>query len=137
MTNDQPNHNSQNPKKYDLAERTTKFSKDIIDFLKIDCEGGEWDILSNLSDQELKRIKIISLEYHNQYIPNLDKKIIKIGIFVIIAATAITVLTSPGMPFKVFLFTNSTIIEKMSANIMLNITTIHKVESNIFLFFIF
>ena len=34
MTNVQPNSNSQNPKKYDLAERTTKFSKDIIDFLK-------------------------------------------------------------------------------------------------------
>ena len=34
MTNVQPNSNSQNPKKYDLAERTTKLSKDIIDFLK-------------------------------------------------------------------------------------------------------
>ena len=41
MTNDQPNTKSQCPKpndqtqkKYDLAERTTKFSKDIIDFLK-------------------------------------------------------------------------------------------------------
>lgn len=34
MTNVQPNSNSQNHKKYDLAERTTKFSKDIIDFLR-------------------------------------------------------------------------------------------------------
>jgi len=34
MTNAQPNSNSQNPKKYDLAERTTRFSKDMIDFLR-------------------------------------------------------------------------------------------------------
>ena len=34
MTNDQPNPNSQNSKKYDLGERTSKFSRDIIDFLK-------------------------------------------------------------------------------------------------------
>jgi len=33
MTNDQLNPNSQNPK-YDLEERTIKFSKDIINFLK-------------------------------------------------------------------------------------------------------
>jgi len=33
MTNDQSNPNSQNPKqKYDLEERTIKFSKNIIDF---------------------------------------------------------------------------------------------------------
>ena len=34
MANDQQNSNSQNPKKYDLAERTTKFSQDILDFLR-------------------------------------------------------------------------------------------------------
>jgi len=35
MTNDQPNSNSLNPKqKYDLEERTVKFSEDIIDFSK-------------------------------------------------------------------------------------------------------
>ena len=35
MTNDQSNPNSQNPKqKYDLEERTIKFSKDIIDFCR-------------------------------------------------------------------------------------------------------
>lgn len=35
MTNDQPNLNSINPKqKYDLEERTAKFAKDIIDFVK-------------------------------------------------------------------------------------------------------
>lgn len=34
MSNDQQNYNSQNPKKYDLSERTMKFSKDIINFLR-------------------------------------------------------------------------------------------------------
>ncbi|MDO8512267.1 MAG: four helix bundle protein [bacterium] len=34
MTNDQQNPNSLKPKKYDLAERTTKFSKKVIDFVK-------------------------------------------------------------------------------------------------------
>jgi len=51
--------------------------KNTIDFLKIDCEGGEWDILSNLSNQELAKINTISIEYHNQYIKNLDEQIIK------------------------------------------------------------
>lgn len=35
MTNDQPNPNSQNPKqRYDLEDRTFKFSEQIIDFIK-------------------------------------------------------------------------------------------------------
>lgn len=34
MTNAQPNPNSQNSKKYDLQDRTAKFSKDVIDFLR-------------------------------------------------------------------------------------------------------
>lgn len=65
-----------------IGVRTKRLSdiikKDSIDFLKIDCEGGEWDILSNLSNQELTKIKTISLEYHNQYITNLDEKIVKV-----------------------------------------------------------
>ena len=35
------------------------------DFLKIDCEGGEFDILFNVSDATLNKIKHICLEYHN------------------------------------------------------------------------
>jgi FkbM family methyltransferase len=35
------------------------------DFLKIDCEGGEFDILFNISLQTLRKIKHISVEYHN------------------------------------------------------------------------
>jgi FkbM family methyltransferase len=35
-----------------------------VDLLKIDCEGGEYDILSSLSDEFLSRIKNIVFEYH-------------------------------------------------------------------------
>lgn len=36
----------------------------FCDFLKIDCEGGEFDILFNASETTLKKIRNISLEYH-------------------------------------------------------------------------
>lgn len=35
-----------------------------IDFLKMDIEGGEYDILLNLSDNDFKKIKRIAMEYH-------------------------------------------------------------------------
>lgn len=35
------------------------------DFLKVDCEGGEYDILFNASEITLKKIRNICLEYHN------------------------------------------------------------------------
>jgi hypothetical protein len=33
--------------------------------LKLDCEGGEYDILLPLSDADLRRINRITMEYHN------------------------------------------------------------------------
>tara|TARA_Y100000310_G_scaffold158082_2_gene157521 strand:+ start:3277 stop:4038 length:762 start_codon:yes stop_codon:yes gene_type:complete len=39
--------------------------KKQVDFLKMDCEGGEYDILLNLKKNEIKKIKKISMEYHN------------------------------------------------------------------------
>jgi FkbM family methyltransferase len=35
-----------------------------IDFLKMDCEGGEYEIFKSTSKKYLKRIKKISLEFH-------------------------------------------------------------------------
>ncbi|MBN1286001.1 MAG: FkbM family methyltransferase [Anaerolineae bacterium] len=35
------------------------------DFLKIDCEGGEYDILFHASDATLRKIRHISMEYHD------------------------------------------------------------------------
>lgn len=36
-----------------------------VDFLKMDCEGAEYDILFNATFEALKRIKILSLEFHD------------------------------------------------------------------------
>ena len=36
-----------------------------IDFLKIDCEGAEYEILFSLAKKELQKIKKISMEFHN------------------------------------------------------------------------
>jgi FkbM family methyltransferase len=37
----------------------------IIDFLKIDCEGAEYEILNLLGKEIFHRIKVISLEFHD------------------------------------------------------------------------
>lgn len=38
---------------------------DKIDFIKIDCEGAEVDVLKGLSDENLKKVKNIAVEYHH------------------------------------------------------------------------
>lgn len=53
----------------DYLFRGNLFSK--IDFLKIDTEGAELDILEGVSDQNLLKIKTVALEYHN-FIFNKD-----------------------------------------------------------------
>jgi FkbM family methyltransferase len=42
-----------------------EFKLSRCDFLKIDCEGGEFDILFNICLKTLRKIKYISVEYHN------------------------------------------------------------------------
>ena len=42
--------------------KKNKISK--IDFLKMDCEGGEYDILYNCSDETFKKIRHIAMECH-------------------------------------------------------------------------
>ena len=48
---------------FDTFIKQNKLKK--IDFLKMDCEGSEYEIFFNLSKNNLKKINKIVLEYHN------------------------------------------------------------------------
>jgi FkbM family methyltransferase len=54
---------------FSLPEVMAREKIERIDFFKIDCEGGEYEIFFNLPLEILKKIKKISMEYHN-----LDEK---------------------------------------------------------------
>lgn len=48
-----------------------------IDFLKLDCEGAEYQILENMSEKFLRHnIHKISMEYHDDIVPNKTHKIL-------------------------------------------------------------
>jgi FkbM family methyltransferase len=48
-----------------LRDLMAENSLSRIDFLKMDCEGAEYDILYSCSEQDLKAIRRISMEYHD------------------------------------------------------------------------
>lgn len=69
--------------------KTTTFNNFIsehnisyIDFLKVDCEGGELDLFVTIDKEFLKsNIKKIALEYHTSYIKNTVLDILKSNSF--------------------------------------------------------
>ena len=46
---------------------------DKIDFLKIDAEGSEFDIINGISDENLKKIRKIAMEYHGNILGESPK----------------------------------------------------------------
>ena len=48
-----------------LPQIIDTFKIEAIDFLKMDCEGSEYDILYNLESSIYAMIKVISLEFHD------------------------------------------------------------------------
>lgn len=48
-----------------LEDFTEQYNIGEIDFCKMDCEGGEYSIFSGCSPNILRRIKRISMEYHD------------------------------------------------------------------------
>lgn len=48
-----------------LCEVIRRSGKDRIDFMKVDCEGAEYDIFFNADDASLASISRICMEYHN------------------------------------------------------------------------
>ena len=47
---------------------------DRIDFLKIDCEGAEKQVLLGISDDNLKKVKKISMEFHMSHLTESDSQ---------------------------------------------------------------
>jgi FkbM family methyltransferase len=58
-----------------LSELFDEHRLDSIDLLKIDCEGGEYDILAAVPDQLFERIRALVVEYHriDGFEPQLDR----------------------------------------------------------------
>ncbi|MCS7188286.1 MAG: FkbM family methyltransferase [Bacteroidia bacterium] len=50
-----------------------RFGLDEIDFLKLDCEGCEFSILSELPIEEIRRVKVWHIEYHGRPLPLLKR----------------------------------------------------------------
>ncbi|MFT4559234.1 MAG: hypothetical protein ACI92S_004624, partial [Planctomycetaceae bacterium] len=48
-------------------------SFDKVDLLKIDCEGGEYEILDSTSDELLSRIDRVCMEFHELH-PSHDHR---------------------------------------------------------------
>jgi FkbM family methyltransferase len=57
-----------------LSELFGAYRLDSVDLLKIDCEGGEYDILAAAPDQLFDRIRALVFEYHSVegFEPRLD-----------------------------------------------------------------
>ncbi len=49
-----------------LAQVFAEHQIEQCDFLKMDCEGGEYAILLNATDDVLRRIRHIAMEYHDE-----------------------------------------------------------------------
>ena len=60
-----------------LEEIFLKNKLDSIDFLKIDCEGAEYEILMNASSLDLDKIKKMSIEIHEKLVPYSKEVIIE------------------------------------------------------------
>ncbi|PIZ52014.1 hypothetical protein COY27_01515 [Candidatus Woesearchaeota archaeon CG_4_10_14_0_2_um_filter_33_13] len=52
-------------KRITLTDFFEKYKISKVDFMKIDCEGAEYDILFSLPKKQLSKIKRISMEYHD------------------------------------------------------------------------
>lgn len=61
-----------------LGRKLDQFIKEKVDFLKIDVEGAEIDVLESVSKKKMNLIKKIVVEYHNVIVENSDLKIISL-----------------------------------------------------------
>lgn len=48
-----------------LAEALDRNAIQSVDFMKVDCEGGEYGIILTATSDMLRRVRKISMEYHD------------------------------------------------------------------------
>ncbi len=60
---------------YSLVDIMSRYRLEQIDLLKMDCEGCEYEVLQNLPENILRKIRNITLEYHDglKFLPGLLK----------------------------------------------------------------
>jgi FkbM family methyltransferase len=71
-------NNKKKVKTIKLTEIFARYDIKRIDFLKIDCEGGEGNIIQSLSGKDWSKISKISLEYHDDVSTLSHQKIIEL-----------------------------------------------------------
>jgi hypothetical protein len=71
------------------------------DFLKLDCEGGEYEILFHASDETLAKIRHICLEYHNHLTPYSD---VDLGRYLQNKGFQVTTTPNPAHDYLGFLY---------------------------------
>jgi FkbM family methyltransferase len=54
-------------------------SIDHVDYLKMDCEGAEWEILKAIDEETISRIGIIGMEYHLKSREEFVKLLLQLG----------------------------------------------------------
>lgn len=59
-----------------LEQALARMPQGRCDFLKIDCEGAEFDILLSMSEEALSRIGHIALEYHDAHTPHRHQELV-------------------------------------------------------------
>ena len=50
-----------------------------VDYLKMDCEGAEWEILKAIDEETISRIGIIGMEYHLKSRGEFVKLLLQLG----------------------------------------------------------
>ena len=68
---------------WDLKTLKSKFNIKHIDFLKMDIEGAEYEVINSWTEDDIKGIKMFLIEFHNN-VQNLINKFREWGYFVVV-----------------------------------------------------
>lgn len=56
---------------------------DYVDYLKMNCEGAEWDILKTIDDKTISKIGVIGMEFHLKPREEFEELLLQLGFSVL------------------------------------------------------